>query len=332
MVCAMSSVLILSAVVALQTATPSQQSTASDLTRMLNGAPPAANRAVPPSPLSPTVSVPARPNGPARTTPIPAPPASTPSTAPIGPSNPAMPPRTQPLSASGGPMVANPATDATAPASAPSGSSPTTRPIGAPASSGGTASPPAPPAAAATGSVVSPARGAASPAPASTTAAPTAATSPSTTSATTPSAGSTATTSGETAPTAEPAEPPPPAATVLTPAAIAALPFAVELPAGVSVTTGRPGPNFTVWTIRRGERSLVMIYAGPASQFPIYSGQMIEAGGRTSIVAEEEGRRVALEHLFTRTAAPQEIHAWITSVEGEDRLLAERIAQTIDPR
>lgn len=130
----------------------------------------------------------------------------------------------------------------------------------------------------------------------------------------------------------EPAEPPPPPVTVLTPAAVAALPFSVELPAGVSVTTGRPGPNFTVWTIRRGERSLVMIYAGPVSQFPIYSGQMVEAGGRTSIVAEEEGRRVALEHLFTRTTAPQEIHAWITSVEGEDRLLAERIAQTIDPR
>jgi hypothetical protein len=120
--------------------------------------------------------------------------------------------------------------------------------------------------------------------------------------------------------------------TVLTPAAIAALPFALDLPSGVTVTTGRPGPNFTIWTVRRGERSLVMIYAGPASQFPIYSGEMVEAGGRTSIVTTEEGRRVALEHLFTRTAAPQEIHAWITSVEGADRALAERIAQSIDPR
>jgi hypothetical protein len=118
--------------------------------------------------------------------------------------------------------------------------------------------------------------------------------------------------------------------TVLTPAAIAALPFALDLPSGVTVTTGRPGPNFTIWTVRRGERSLVMIYAGPASQFPIYSGEMVEAGGRTSIVTTEEGRRVALEHLFTRTAAPQD--AWITSVEGADRALAERIAQSIDPR
>ena len=119
---------------------------------------------------------------------------------------------------------------------------------------------------------------------------------------------------------------------MLTPAAVAALPFSLELPAGVSVTTGRPGPNFNVWTVRRGERSLVMVYAGPVSQFPIYSGEMIEVGGRTSIVASEEGRRVALEHLFTRTTAPQEIHVWITSVEGPDRLLAERIAQGIDVR
>lgn len=129
-----------------------------------------------------------------------------------------------------------------------------------------------------------------------------------------------------------PAEPAPPPPTVLNPSAIAALPFSLELPAGVTVTTGRPGPNFTVWTVRRGERSLVMIYAGPVSQFPIYSGEMVEAGGRASIVSSEEGRRVALEHLFTRTAAPQEIHVWITSVEGQDRLLAERIAQSVDPR
>lgn len=119
---------------------------------------------------------------------------------------------------------------------------------------------------------------------------------------------------------------------MLNASAIAALPFSLDLPTGVTVTTGRPGPNFTVWTVRRGERSLVMIYAGPVSQFPIYSGEMVEAGGRASIVANEEGRRVALEHLFTRTAAPNEIHVWITSVEGQDRLLAERIAQSVDPR
>lgn len=100
----------------------------------------------------------------------------------------------------------------------------------------------------------------------------------------------------------------------------------------MTVTTGRPGPNFTIWTIRRGAQPLVMVYAGPASQFPIYSGEMVEAGGRASVVAMEEGRRVALEHLFTRTTAPQEIHVWITSVEGPDRAVAEQIGQTIDPR
>ena len=46
MVVAMSSVLLLSALAALQTASQPQQSTASDLTRMLNGAPPAADRPV----------------------------------------------------------------------------------------------------------------------------------------------------------------------------------------------------------------------------------------------------------------------------------------------
>ena len=59
---------------------------------------------------------------------------------------------------------------------------------------------------------------------------------------------------------------------------------------------------------------------------------MVEVGGRTSIVASEEGRRVAVEHLFTRAEAPREIHVWISSVEGEDRRLAERIAQSIDAR
>ncbi len=75
-----------------------------------------------------------------------------------------------------------------------------------------------------------------------------------------------------------------------------------------------------------------MIYAGPASQFPIYSGEMVEAGGRASVVATEDGRRVALEHLFTRPTAPQEVHVWITSVDGADRTLAEQIGQSVDVR
>jgi hypothetical protein len=119
---------------------------------------------------------------------------------------------------------------------------------------------------------------------------------------------------------------------VLDAPAIAALPFSVELPTGFTITTGRPGPNFNIWTIRRGQQPMVMVYAGPASQFPIYSGEMVEAGGRASVVATEEGGRVALEHLFTRQSAPQEIHVWITSVEGADRTLAERIGQSVDVR
>jgi hypothetical protein len=59
---------------------------------------------------------------------------------------------------------------------------------------------------------------------------------------------------------------------------------------------------------------------------------MVEAGARASVVATEDGQRVALEHLFTRTTAPQEVHVWITSVEGADRTLAEQIGQTVDVR
>jgi hypothetical protein len=59
---------------------------------------------------------------------------------------------------------------------------------------------------------------------------------------------------------------------------------------------------------------------------------MVEAGARASVVATENGQRVALEHLFTRTSAPQEVHVWITSVDGADRTLAERISQSVDIR
>lgn len=75
-----------------------------------------------------------------------------------------------------------------------------------------------------------------------------------------------------------------------------------------------------------------MVYAGPASQFPIYTGDMVETGGRASVVATDEGRRVALEHLFIRPTAPLEIHVWVTSLEGVDRVLAERIGQSVDVR
>ncbi len=125
---------------------------------------------------------------------------------------------------------------------------------------------------------------------------------------------------------------PPPASGVLAPAAVAALPFRVDLPQGFSVTRGRPGPDFDVYSVKRGERSFVMIYTGPSSQFPIYTGETVEVGGRASIVVTENGQRHAMEHLFQRTTAPREIHVWVASLEGADAALAEWIAQSVDPR
>lgn len=129
----------------------------------------------------------------------------------------------------------------------------------------------------------------------------------------------------------EPAAPPPaPAPTVLDAAAIAALPFTVSLPAGFEITTGRPGPDFKVYTVRRAGQPYVMIYAGPSALFPIYEGDTVEAAGRESILVTEGARRRALEHLFNRDAAPRQIHIWVASVDDADRDLAESIAQSVD--
>lgn len=128
--------------------------------------------------------------------------------------------------------------------------------------------------------------------------------------------------------------PPPatPAVTVLDSAARAALPFTVQLPPGFEIVTGRPGPDFRIYTIRRGEQSFVMVYAGPSSQFPIYTGQMVEVGGRATVIATEDGVRHAIEHLFQRSTAPTEIHIWAMSLDGADRAMAEQIAQSVDVR
>jgi hypothetical protein len=75
-----------------------------------------------------------------------------------------------------------------------------------------------------------------------------------------------------------------------------------------------------------------MVYAGPNSQFPIYSGDMAEAGGRVSVVATEGGVRHAVEHLFRRTVEPLEVHVWTMTLDGADRALAEQIAQSVDVR
>lgn len=126
------------------------------------------------------------------------------------------------------------------------------------------------------------------------------------------------------------APPPPPPPTVLDAAAIAALPFTVSLPAGFEITTGRPGPDFKVYTVRRAGTPFVMIYAGPSALFPIYEGDQVEAAGRASILVTENGRRRALEHLFSRDGAPRQVHVWVASVEDADRDMAESIAQSVD--
>lgn len=132
---------------------------------------------------------------------------------------------------------------------------------------------------------------------------------------------------------AAPLPPTVPAVTVLDSAARAALPFTIDLPSGFEIVTGRPGPDFRIYTIRRGGRSFAMVYVGPASQFPIYSGETIEAAGRASVVSTEDGVRHAREHLFQRPeATPREIHIWTMSLDGSDRALAEQIAQSLDVR
>lgn len=120
--------------------------------------------------------------------------------------------------------------------------------------------------------------------------------------------------------------------TVLSAAQRAALPFTVDLPNGFEIVSRPQGPDFAIYSVRRGAQPFVMIYAGPSSQFPIYDGQMAQAGGRSSIVVTENGKRRAVEHLFQREAAPKEIHIWVASLEGADAALAEQIAQTVDLR
>ncbi|WP_312735165.1 hypothetical protein [Brevundimonas sp.] len=133
-------------------------------------------------------------------------------------------------------------------------------------------------------------------------------------------------------PQAATSEPPAAPPTALTAAAIAALPFRLDLPADAIMTASRAGSDANVYAVRRGDRVLLMIYAGPASQFPIFDGQMVRAGGRSSVVVTEGGRRLAMEHLFQRATAPTEIHVWVASPDGADRDLAERIGQSVDVR
>ncbi|WP_447909207.1 hypothetical protein [Brevundimonas bullata] len=118
----------------------------------------------------------------------------------------------------------------------------------------------------------------------------------------------------------------------LSPAAIAALPFRIELPTGFQLFEGRSAPDSHVYSVRRAGKTFAMIYAGPSSQFPIYDGEQVTAAGRVSVVVPEGTRRIAMEHLFQRSTAPAEIHVWLMSLTGADRDVAERIAQSVDPK
>lgn len=123
-----------------------------------------------------------------------------------------------------------------------------------------------------------------------------------------------------------------PAPGPLSPAAVAALPFRIELSSGVQLFEGRGAPEAKVWSVRKGTKTLAMIYAGPSSQFPIYDGEQVTAAGRVSIIVPEGARRIAMEHLFQRPVAPSEIHVWLMSLDGADREAAERIGQSVDPK
>lgn len=137
------------------------------------------------------------------------------------------------------------------------------------------------------------------------------------------------------APVTTPAPTPAPRAPEVSPlsaAAIAALPFRATVPAGFQMIQRPSGADAKVYAIQRGGQTFVTVYAGPASQFPIYDGEMVQAGGRSSVVLSENGQRTAAEHLFQRPSAPKEIHVWIASLDGSDRVQAEAIGQGVEPR
>lgn len=132
----------------------------------------------------------------------------------------------------------------------------------------------------------------------------------------------------------ETAEPPKPLRSAesapLTRSAIAALPFTLDL-GGAQIVERAVGPGQKIYTVRQDDNPLLMIHTGPVSQFPIYQGETVEVGGRSSIVVAQDGRRIAVEHLFRREGRePTDVHIWLLVTDGEAGLVAERIGQSID--
>lgn len=112
----------------------------------------------------------------------------------------------------------------------------------------------------------------------------------------------------------------------------AGLAFRVEVPEGFDLVERPSGPDFDVYQVSRGGTPFVGIYVGCCSPFPIYDGRQVETGNRRSILINEDGSNRAVEHLFVRETDGRQIHVWLHSVTGPDRAIAERIAQTVDPR
>lgn len=123
---------------------------------------------------------------------------------------------------------------------------------------------------------------------------------------------------------------PPPALEILS--SQAGLAFRVDVPESFDLVERPSGPDFNVYQVSRGDTAFVGIYVGCCSPFPIYDGRRTEAAGRYSILIQEDGANRAVEHLFVRESDGRQIHVWLHSVTGEDRAIAERIAQTVDPR
>lgn len=129
-----------------------------------------------------------------------------------------------------------------------------------------------------------------------------------------------------------PPAPPPVRVVPLNAAAIAALPFRIDL-RGAQIVERPAGPTAKIYSISRAEKPLLMIYAGPQSDYPIYDGEQATVAGRTSVILSDGGVRRAVEHLFRREdKQPADIHIWLITTDGADGAVAEQIGQSVDPR
>lgn len=131
---------------------------------------------------------------------------------------------------------------------------------------------------------------------------------------------------------AAPPTPPPVQIRQLGPAAIAALPFRIDLN-GAQIAERPAGADAKIYSVSRAGKPLLMIYAGPQSDYPIYDGEQAVVADRTSVLLNDGIRRRAVEHLFRRTGQqPSDIHIWVIAQDGPEGDLAEQIGQTVDPR